>query len=255
MNTKTGASAVSAAHSDALPAEVAWLDADGSSLTALANTELLDRELYLAKPQRTPPRYAKQRNYQGLYYFSQLSQHVWHESLLEATTLRWLDLHVEVAAIACQPFTIVFADGSRHVPDYLALLGDHRQVVYDVKPSGYVTGDIAEQFAQTRAVCEAVGWDYEVRSELSKQEQINLAYVAAFKHPLYYPGDEAIRMLLASLTEPTPLTEAAGLLQMPTLAQARSAIFHLVCIRVLKLDLAAHLNGTTLIERNTNAPR
>lgn len=234
-------------------ADVTWLTQSGKFATAPADTRLLDRDLHLSRPIREPHRYPRQRNYQGLYYFAQTSRHVWHESLLEATVLRWLDIHEEILAIASQPFKIEFADGTTHIPDYFALLDGHRQVVYDVKPTKYLDEKALLQFAKTRAVCNKVGWEYEVRTESTKQVQINLEWVAAFKHPGFHPGPTATQRLWERLTAPATVREAIEILQLASPAHGRSSIYHLVCARILRLDLSNPLSDLTLVERNPNA--
>lgn len=236
----------------ALPASVRWTNARGTAMSASATPALLDRELYLASAIRVGNRYPRQRNYHGKYYFSQTGYHVWHESLLEAAVLTWLDMSKDIVAIASQPMEIVFADGLKHIPDYLAYHADHRQVVYDVKPPRYLTPKYQAQFAKTRALCEHVGWGYEVHTGFPEQVGVNLSWFSAFKHPGFFPGPDATERLLAALTAPLTLLNAARALKLERLANARSAIYHLVWVGVITVDLTQRIDDRTTVERNSD---
>jgi hypothetical protein len=121
-------------------------------------------------------------------------------------------------------------------------------VLYDVKPLRLIN-KYAEQFEKTRRLCEAVGWGYEVHPELPRQVDINLSWLAAFRHPGYHPGQAAAERLFGALQNPMPLGVAAATLGMTDLAHGRSAMFHLIWAGLLTLDLAHHLTDNTLIER------
>lgn len=237
-----------------LPATARWLTHDGAPRVEGCSPKLLDEELFLAQPIRQGNRYRQMRNYHGLYFFSQTNDHVWHESLLEASTLRWLDMHKEIVNIAAQPFELVFANGAKHTPDYIAAHTDATQVVYDVKPARYiVTEEFQLQAAQTRAVCDAVGWGYEVFGELPKQVETNLNWVSAFKHRGYYPGDAVANRLLDALEHPKTVLEAATALGMHTLADARSVLYHLIWTGFASVDLTQRLNDSAVVERGRRA--
>lgn len=239
--------------SSALPATVQWRTPDGTDKSAWATSALLDANIHFALPIRTGNRYPRQRNYHGKYYFSQTRRHVWHESLLEASVLTWLDMHCTIQAITSQPMTIMFADGLSHTPDFLALHDDHRQVVYDVKPVKFLTDKVLSQFAKTRELCESIGWGYEVHTGFTDQVRVNLDWFAAFKHPGYHPGPVATARLLAAMTGPMTVREAARTLGLGTLAEGRSAVYHLTWTQVLTVDLTHRISDTTPLERNAHA--
>ncbi|TFB95734.1 MULTISPECIES: TnsA-like heteromeric transposase endonuclease subunit [unclassified Cryobacterium] len=237
-----------------LPATARWLDASGVEHLEAVTPKLLDDELYLAQQLRTGNRYKQLRNYHGLYFFSQTGRHVWHESLLEATALKWLDMHEEVTAIAAQPFELAFTNGLRHTPDYIFMHADNRQTVVDVKPTKFIDGEkFRLQAAQTRAVCEKVGWGYQVFGSLPKQVEANLSWVAAFKHFGYFPGLEATHRLLTGLSNPIPLIEAVRALGLPHTPTARAGLYNLIWIGQVAVDLAAPINNSTLVRKGPNA--
>lgn len=237
----------------ALPAQVNWQPQTGSALARLATSALLDEDLFHAVPLRKGHRYPRQRNYHGYYYFSQTRRHIWHESLLEAATLRWLDMHADIVAIAAQPVELRFADGSRHIPDYLALHADHSQVLYDVKPRKFISPGAELQFANTMAACQEVGWKYEVRTDLPEQVALNLKWLSAFKHHAYYPGDEVAFELLDALPAECTVRAAADMLDVPSLAVARSTVYHLVWAGLFSTDLTIRLNDTALLRKAPHA--
>jgi hypothetical protein len=244
MTAKTKPSVQHSTDSTAL-SEVSWIAADGSSHDAIATPRLLDKELYLAKKIRTGNRYPKQRNYHGHNWFGNTQQQIWFESLFERHALLWLDHTRDIVAIAGQPMTMTFGDGSEHTPDFVALLANHRQVVYDVKPSRLVPKAQA-QFDKTAELCRTVGWGFEVLSDLPRQLHINLDWIASFRHPRFAAPPGETRVLLDALRTPMALEEAAALL--PPLT-GKPAIYHMVWMGQLHLDLNALLTNSTLISK------
>lgn len=234
----------------ALPATVTWMPnvERARPKTAAANSDLLNRELYDVALFRQPHRYPRQKNIQGLYFFTGARKHVWHESQLEAQVMRWLDMREDVIALSAQPMRIDFADGTSHTPDLLILHSDHRQVLRDVKPERYIP-KFQEQFAKTRAFCEHVGFHYEVHHELPRQIDVNLSWIAGFKHHGYRPMPEDISRTVDALHRPLALRDAARLLDPDDLARGRSGLFHLIWSGLLGFDLTAPISDRTLIER------
>lgn len=232
----------------AVPATITWKPPvqDSPLKTELATPRLLDLELYNADPIGFRKRYPRQKNIQGLLYFASTQEHVWHESELEAHVMRRYDMRGDVVGIASQPFRIEFADGAEHTPDYLLYLADHRQVVVDVKAAEFLPKAMT-QFEKTHAVCKAIGWDYDIHWDASRQVTVNIDRLSYFKNPGYHPGDEQLQRLLAWLTQPRQLLEAAIALDPPTVPEGRSALLHLVWAGALTLDLSRPINDTTLI--------
>lgn len=238
--------------SSALPATVQWRAPDGTAKSQKADSSLLDANLQFARPIRTGNRYPRQRNYHGKYFFSQTLTHVWHESLLEASVLTWLDMRSSIEAITSQPMTIEFADGRVHTPDFFALHSDRRQVVYDVKPKKFLTDEVLNQFAKTRELCHSVGWGYEVHTGFTDQMLVNLNWFAAFKHPGYHPGTVATSKLLAAMSTPMTVRNAARAIDLGTLAAGRAAVYHLSWIQALTVDLTQPISDNTVLERNNH---
>lgn len=225
---------------------VTWIDQAGRAQIAAADPELGDRELYLARPVRVGNRYPRQRNYHGWYSFSQTRRHVWFESKLEQSRLASIDHCSDVVAIASQPMKIEFTDGTEHFPDFLALHGTTRQVLYDVKPRDRVTSKYLDQFARTKALCDQVGWGYSVLTELDPVERANLDWLRNFRHTGHHPGLHNVARLLPAL--PLTVLDAATLLSPNELPAGRSAVFHLAWGREVTIDTARVLSDESIVE-------
>ncbi|WP_104088715.1 MULTISPECIES: TnsA-like heteromeric transposase endonuclease subunit [unclassified Cryobacterium] len=233
---------------------IRWKPTPDTTAEAPADRTLLSRHLYLAEAFRKPTSYPRQRNYYGLYFFSQTKKHVWHESLLEANMMMFLDHTQSISAIASQPLEMVYADGGRHVPDLIALHSNNRQVVYDVKPAARISSKVLEQFAKTKAVCDAVGWGYEVLPGLTEQVQANLTWLSYFQHDLFQPDEQAVDTLMSALDSHTlSFDDAAQILRPGSLASGRAELFHLLWKRTVTTDMLHHIDETTLIKRNDYA--
>jgi hypothetical protein len=228
---------------------VRWKTGAQTIHEAPSNRALLSRHLYLAEAFRKPKSYPRQRNYYGLYYFSQTRSHVWHESLNEANMMMFLDHTASISEITSQPMQMVFADGGRHVPDLMALHTNHRQVVYDIKPANRLGSKEIEQFAKTSAVCAAVGWDYQVLPGLPEQVQTNLTWLSYFKHTNFAPTPHEAAALLAALDEPLQFDSAAAILRPDSVRSGRSSLLHLLWTRAVSIDVTQTINSTSVIKR------
>lgn len=232
---------------------IEWVDEAASVHRAPATPSLLERKLYLAQPIRSGNRYPRQRNYHGFYYFSQTGTHVSTESLLEARSLAWLDFTRDIVAIAAQPMLVTFTDNTRHFPDFIALHANHRQVVYDIKPSRFIGPDELAQFARTRALCDLVGWGYEVLTELPRIVERNLIWLSHFKFHQFHPGPAAASRLRLALSFPRPFDDAAAQLGLPTMADARSSLAHLIWTGEVRVDLNLCLSDKSIVQRSDSA--
>ncbi len=210
-------------------AAVTWKGDRSEGKSTPATPALLRKELYLKERCRTGNRYQNQRNYHGQYYFSQTQSHVWYESLLEANMLMLLDWRESITAIATQPIKLTFSDGKVHYPDFLAFHSDGRQVMYDVKPASRLSERALEQFAKTRAVCEAVTWEYEILTGLPEVEHKNLTWLSHFRHPGFEPTPQALERLRDALG-PGGLSvrEAAQALEPRSIPRGRAGIHRLL---------------------------
>jgi hypothetical protein len=230
-------------------ATIEWLDQVGIDRKAIADSRLLDRELFLAQRSRTGNRYPKQRNYHGLTWFAGTGKQVWHESLFERYALLTLDFRHDIVALAVQPMTMTFDDGSEHYPDFIALHSDHRQVVYDVKPASRVGAKAQRQFDATEALCRRIGWGYEVFSDPDRQVRLNVEWVANFRNPAFAPEPVARQQLLAAAERPLALHSAAQLMRDQGWNGGVASAYHLVWTGELTIDLTEPLSTKTLVRK------
>ncbi|MFP7834635.1 TnsA-like heteromeric transposase endonuclease subunit [Marisediminicola sp. LYQ134] len=232
-----------------IAASITWL-VDGEAQTVIrANSALLERELYRAEPIRVGNRYPGQRNYHGTTHFSNTAQQIWHESLMERTFLLHLDFHEDVVAVAAQPMEMRFSDGTRHIPDYLALHSDHRQVLYNVKPKKHITEKYERQFDNATAICEQVGWTHEVVSDFDPNLEKNVAWLSNFRHHLNRPALPAWSQLMDCLDDEPTIAAAAETMTLAPTHSARAAIYHLTWTGELELDLHTPITDRTIVRK------
>lgn len=212
---------------------------------AVADPELLDRELYLSRRVRTPKRHTKRQALSGFYSFSRNGDHVWHESINESKVLRNLDHRGDILAIGSQPATMVFSNGNWHVLDFIAFTDTGNQIVFDVKlERDLVKPDVQMQLQSTLQVCELVGWGYEVHVELPVQHEQNMEWLEQFKLSRLAPPVDAVDHLL-EVMQSTPsmsVIDAARTLSPASDQRGRTWMYHLVWTRALEMDLTAPLN-------------
>lgn len=226
---------------------VTWHDRNLGVRTMPVGPECRDAGVERALPSRRPANYQQRRNYEGFYWCAGSQSHVWYESMTEYTSLMYLDHTEAPSAVAAQPMWIDFADGSRHCPDYLAVLGSGRRVVYDVKPLEMVDEAALIQFASTAAICEEIGWGYEVLHGLPRVSRHNLEWLAGYRHPWNAPGPSDREHLRGLLREPCTLREAVAYLDSLTSARAVPAVYHMIWTREIECDLASPLDWSTTV--------
>ncbi|MFJ4175263.1 TnsA-like heteromeric transposase endonuclease subunit [Microbacterium sp. NPDC089696] len=226
------------------PGTATWVR-DGINQSAPLDSGLITHELYNADPIRVGNAYPHQRNYHGYYWMSAVAKHVWHESLLERSSLMWLDHTSDIVAIASQPMLLVNGNDVWHYPDFIALDAHGIQTVYDVKPYGRLTAKALAQFEWTREVCKTVGWNYRILTELPHQHHVNLTWLAQFRRPGHHPGADAEESLLADLQPDSTVGDAITLITAKSTPLARSHVFHLIWTGALSIDMNALLSNST----------
>ena len=232
----------------------AWVVAD-VTYEAPLDSRLLAADIFTADPVRVGNAYPRQRNLHGYYWMASTGTHVWHESLLERDSLMRLDYSADVIAIAAQPVKLTASDGTVHYPDFLALDAASTQTVYDVKPLTRVDERARQQFEWTRAVCEQVGWNYRVLTELPTQERVNLTWLAQFRQTPNYPGHAAESAVLRALAPGWTIADAVAHMPAQSTPRARSRVFHLLWTRALDCDLSGRLSDTTPVRRGIRSQR
>ncbi|WP_193599395.1 TnsA-like heteromeric transposase endonuclease subunit [Microbacterium sp. YJN-G] len=132
---------------------------------------------------RQPESWKHKKNYEGFYWAATTGRHVWFESLYERAALMRFDRDRRVLAIASQPMTVHWGVGARwHVPDFFVRYRDGRGVVVDVKPAKRIDERDVETFRWTAALCEGLGWGYQVVSDISTMEDRNLRFLSGYRY-------------------------------------------------------------------------
>ena len=232
-----------------LGATVTWVDARGARRSEACGPDLLRHALVDTIPIRKSKSHTNSTSYRGHAWFSQTGQQLWTESRFEWFALMWLDMFHDIDSVAVQPMRIDFGDGTHHFPDVIALHGDARQVLYDIKPADRINPKAREQFRKTREVCARVGWGYEVFSGLSPLVTKNVKFLWNFRGPDHTPSVAVARRIIELLDTPRTISSVVMESGLP-LPVVNSSIFHMVWKRQLHADLTTRLGYATLIERN-----
>ena len=111
---------------------------------------------------------------------------VWFESLNERNHIRDMLLTTAVVGLATQPALVVWTlPGGlrRHFPDMLVRFRSGSIMACDVTRANKLTKPAAlAQFTLMAATAHAIGWDFEVRTEMPAQRVRNQSHVHACRH-------------------------------------------------------------------------
>lgn len=152
------------------------------------------------------------RNYEGLWWSSTTKRHTGFESLLERQYLLSADHDPDVVGVSSQPLAILWPKGTQdaegrrfrdHVPDFFVRLSNGDGRLVDVRRP-----DKAEthQFALTRALCDKIGWRYEVFTGLDEQVAHALTWLGGYRMDRYAPSSpEVAQHLVEAFTPATSL--------------------------------------------------
>lgn len=161
-------------------------------------------------PCRISSAYQHRRNYAGTYPFGPELGMVAFESLTELVCLMELDYEANVAAIASQPFGLMFVDGTLHYPDFAARLQNGSTVVIDVKPLKWAAKDaFAHAAALTEEACATQGWGYRIMHGFRGWQADNLEWICAFRYDEYAPSRALAEREREFLSVPRTMEEAA----------------------------------------------
>jgi len=226
---------------------VLWYDTAGKVQKARPDRALLTRNLHEAQRARTGPQYHGQSSFHGFYWNTQLEKHLWYESRLEESAMLWLDFRHDLVGFASQPMVLHFIDGTKHVPDLFGLHGDGHQVLYDVKPEIFVDASVRRQMDNTQRVCDLIGWQYELFSDIDLNIRRNLKFIAGYGSARYAPPVAARDSLLESFVTPKSYSEALRLPNFRSRADATFTICNMLWTRHLRFEMNRPLGEYTLI--------
>lgn len=224
---------------------VRWFAANGSEQTSSATPALKGAELHLALPARIGHQYRQRRNYSGKYVFSQTGKALWYESMFELSALKFLDYSCDYKGLATQPMLLQFAGSRSHYPDFFGLHRDGTQVVYDVRPLELIDERAEETFQETREFCAAIGWEYEVISELPQALRGNLDLLASRRHSRYAPAEDLRQAVLEFAAVSRTFHELHAQVSSWHPLAASSTIYAMLWRRDLRFDLEHPLTLST----------
>jgi hypothetical protein len=191
-------------------------------------------------PSRSFPSYRGQRNFTGWYWSATCREHVPFESWLERDHLIRLDFDRATVAMAAQPFTLAWDDGTvghlEHTPDFFVRRSDGTGLVVDVRPDERISERDAAKFAGTRAACELVGWDFERVGALEAVFMANLRWLAGFRHSRVLRDDTAAA-LCEVFADGAGLLDGARAVGDPVLVLP--VLYHLLWCQQLSVELHA----------------
>lgn len=163
----------------------------GKRVRTRITPEIAGLRLERCGPIRAFPRYKGRRAHQGRYWFSRSQTYVKFESRFEMTALMWLDFTGQATAVSSNPFWLLWPKGSapkRHAPDFFVRRRNGSALVVDVKPAERITDQDRAQHAQTRAVCDELGWEYEEFTAIGSAAYFNLRLLCGYHHPRFAPS-------------------------------------------------------------------
>jgi hypothetical protein len=226
---------------------ITWYDDANVAHRAPADKRLTKLRFDEARLARQGTKYPHRRHYEGHYWFEQTRALVWHESMTEYSALMELDHRESIRAITSQPMCIHFVDGTRHYPDYFAVLSNGSQVLYDVRPPERIDARAEAQFEKTEALCEEVGWAYQVLHGSRGPDGYNLEWLSCFRHVWYRPDDQAEARILDFVGGGRPFAAVAKFVENHLGAGQVHAIYNLMWRRLVRFDESALLHHSAVL--------
>lgn len=204
-----------------------------------------------ALPVRGMPAFKGQWSKPGRYWFSGCGAHVQYESRFEMDHLTLLDFDPRVVAVSSQPFRIYFGRSTSpvtHVPDLFVRYTDGSARLIDVKGAlAAAKPHNALVFSLTEQVCDLLGVEYRVATEIEPTLIANVRWLAGYRRPQAGTDDVADH-LRAAVSPGAPLGQAVAAAAATSglhPAVVRPALFHLMWHQVVTADLSCLLDEST----------
>ncbi|MEU0480965.1 TnsA-like heteromeric transposase endonuclease subunit [Streptosporangium sp. NPDC006013] len=227
--------------------DVAYVDADGVERSVKLE-ELSRVKLEAARPVRSFPSYAGQRNYPGWYWSATMGRLVGFESWVERDHLIAIDFDPVVTAVASQPFWLRWSvDGRlrRHAPDFFVRVAGGGVLVLDSRPLDRIGESDREAFQATQQACDLLGWRYAVWGTMNGVVVANQRWLAGYRHPRCM--DEAVAAQLREVfAQPLALMDGAELVGDPI--ATLPVLFHLMWRHELEADLSLVLSDRSIVK-------
>lgn len=195
---------------------------------------------------REPKARRKQKHIPGLFWVSQLDEHVWYESRLEMFILKQLDFTKKIIDILPQPFALHYREGDKlrlHIPDFLVWLEGNRRLLINVKPKTQLWKPLSlRSFKACVELSTTLGWDYATLSEPEPIFLANLNWLAGYRRiPENFSTFASVIVEKATLRQ----TVQQLLADLGPQALVRPVLFHLMWLRHLDFDTHQLLSNSS----------
>nr|WP_240895380.1 TnsA-like heteromeric transposase endonuclease subunit [Kineococcus siccus] len=218
-------------------------------------------------PVRAFPTWPHKRSYDGWWWAATTGRSIGYESWLERDHLMLFDHDPDVTGIASQPFWIMFEDaagavrgdegrvsrGPSHAPDFFLRLRDGSGVVVDVRPLARLDAATEQVFDRTKRLCQQLGWQYRVCTDLDVVHARNVRWLAGYRHPRFGTDPAMVAALSDTFRSPLPLAD--GLRACGDGLQWPAVLYHLLWRQVLTYEQYLPLSDTSLITTALNSPQ
>jgi len=144
------------------------------------------------------------------------------------------------------------------VPDFFCRLRSGDGVVVDVKrPDRVDDPKVLEQFEMTRAVCESVGWHYEVFSGVPDPRRQNLGFLAGFRQDRYAPSPTLQSSIAEIFVGGASIEFGSARLNRNGAAPlaVRGQLLHEIWMGRLLLDLDAPMSNESVVTTKAPTPQ
>lgn len=223
--------------------------ADGSLRTCRPE-EAADVAFEACLPIRSFTNVRTQKHTPGLFWSATMRAHLAYESRLECDWLLEADFDPRVVGISTQPFRIDFPDprgGRSHIPDIFHRNGDLTAHLRDAKdPRAVDDADVVEQRERTRALCEEIGWTYDMVTAPDPVRKANLGWLSAYRRPATIDPDLASQ-ILTTVEVPSTVGEITRATGRPE--ATLPLLFHLAWKQAVVFDLHERMTARTLFRR------
>jgi hypothetical protein len=195
---------------------------------------------------RNIPAYRDIAHTPGRYWAATTGELVEFESHLDEKWPTLLDFDAGVTGFFSQPMELEAADEHgpwHHVLDIFARRADGSGLLLDVKnPARLDDEPVRLQAARTAALCERVGWDYEMVGEPPAQRWANVFDLSGKRRPLHL-GQDLVPRLLELAAVPVPVGDLLSFVMPEDLA--RGVLLHLCWRQAVVFDLDRPLREST----------
>ncbi len=217
---------------------IEWLDAEGRKHALRADNPVSAKLVLPSGRTRRPGKGEGQVTFQGNYWCAGSGAHVFHESMLEFTSMMLIDHLNDIVSLYAQPMLLTFADGDFHYPDFLAIDAEGTRILVDAHPKSRTTPEDERKFELTRQMCERLGWKYILIDEMSRVVRWNLEFLARYQHPRFAPDTETREWLLALSSTCDTLGELYAACRTDKPGEHVPALIHLFWRRHIGIDIA-----------------